>query len=312
MIKEIINRIDEHKSFLITSHISLEGDALGSELAFYLLLRKLKKKVFVYNQDPLPPIYRFLPCSHIIRNQGVKNDFEVGIVLDCSDSSRTGKVKDYLTNMNLIINIDHHISNTCFGDINWIDSRASSTCEMLYKLCQKLQLLDKKIALCLYTGIFTDTGGFTYANTTFRTHQVVFELLKYHLHPHKVDEELHSLCTSHDLRFIGKVLTSLNFDAQKKICWIKIKDWQDKDYDLTEIIFSILRLLKDVEVFIIFKRVARDKVRVNFRSRSFVDVNRIAKFFGGGGHKRASGTTIEDTLENTEKKVIAFVERAFL
>jgi phosphoesterase RecJ-like protein len=169
--------------------------------------------------------------------------------------------------------------------------------------------MDKKIALCLYTGIFTDTGNFTYANVDSEVHRVVASLMKYNLGPHRIYETIHSLCLPADLKFMGRIISSLKFDPERKICWSTINKWKEGDYDLTEVLFQIMRLLKEPEVFLLFKRVSNKKTRVNLRSRRRVDVNRVAKFFGGGGHKRASGTTVEDTLENTERKVVAFVKR---
>ena len=310
-IKKIIEKIRDSKTFLITAHMNLEGDALGSELAMYLLLRKFKKKVVICNNDPTPQIYEFLPHSKVIKNSLKDEKFDVALVLDCSDSSRVGKVKDYLSNARCIINIDHHVSNTYFGDINWVEPHYSSACQMLYNLCANIDsdIMDKNIALCLYTGIFTDTGSFTYANTDKETHRVISALMKYKINPHIIDENLHSLCSIEDVAFISKVVSSLKYDTRKKVCWALIKKWKDKGYDLTEVIFSVMRLLRDVEVFLLFKKLDKRKVRVNFRSRNYVDVNHIAQFFGGGGHKRASGTTIEGTLEGVEKKVIHFVKR---
>jgi phosphoesterase RecJ-like protein len=308
-INKIIEKIKNNKSFLITSHVSLEGDALGSELAMYILLKKLKKKAVIYNHDVTPPNYKFLPFYRVIKHSIAENQFDIALALDCSDSSRAGKVKDYLSRANCIINIDHHISNTYFGDINWIDPKASSTSQMLFELCDKLKIMDRNTALCIYTGIFTDTGNFTYSNTTEATYKILANLMHYNIHPHAIYQHIHSLCEGKDFKFIGNVISSLEFDSRKKICWATIKKWKEKDYDLTEVIFSIMRLLKDVEVFILFKKVDSNKVRINFRSRSYVDVNRIAQFFGGGGHKRASGTTVEDTLEGAKKKVISFVRR---
>lgn len=308
-LKKIVERIHESKTFLVTAHVNLEGDALGSELAMYALLKKLRKKVFICNHDWTPHIYKFLPFSGVIRNEIEGEKFDTAMVLDCSDSSRTGKVKNYLSRAKCIINIDHHISNTCFGDINWVDSKASSASQMLYKLCEKMRIIDYNIAVCLYTGIFTDTGNFTYANVTKETHKIVASLMNYRIPPHVIYNNLHSIYDQFDLQFMGKVLSSLKFDGSKKICWASIKKWEEKEYDLTEIVFSIMRLLKDVEVFLLFKKVAKNKVRVNFRSRSHIDVNKAAKFFGGGGHNRASGTTMEDTLEGAEKKVVDFIKR---
>jgi phosphoesterase RecJ-like protein len=309
MLKKIIEKILNSKTFLISAHINLEGDALGAELATYLLLKKLKKRVTICNNDRTPSIYRFLPSSGVIKNYIENERFDVALILDCSDSSRLGDIKNHLGNVKCIINIDHHISNTFFGDINWVNPRLSSASEMVYKLCERFRIIDRRIALCLYTGVFTDTGNFTYANTTRETHRVVAELLHYNLPVHKIYENIHSLCEPSDLKFISRILSTLRCDAHKKVCWVTIRHWQEKDYDLTEVIFSIMRLLKNTEVFLIFKKLGEKSVRVNFRSRSYVDVNRIAKFFGGGGHKRASGTTLDCNLKEAQKKVISFIKR---
>jgi len=310
MIEKIIEKIKNNKSFLITSHINLEGDALGSELAFYIVLRKLKKKVVIFNSDKSPSIYNFLPNINSIKNSIDKEKFDVGIILDCSDYSRIGNVKDYIiTQTNCIINIDHHISNTHFGDINWVNPKAASTSYMLYEIFKKIKIINRDIALCLYTGIFTDTGGFTYANTTPSVHKVAFDLLHYKIYPYKINEYLESLCSINDLKLISRFLNSIKVDKKRRICWLKINKWEEKEYDLTEVIFSILKLLKDIELFIIFKSISKNKTRINFRSRSFIDVNKIAKVFGGGGHKRASGTTVDGLLDDVEKKVISFIKK---
>ncbi len=308
-MKEIIKAIEANNKFLITAHINLEGDALGSELGIYGLLRELKKKAVIYNDDTTPKIYEFLPYVKIIKNDLKEDRFDAALVLDCSDSSRTGRVKDYLSRVKYIVNIDHHISNTFFGDINWVDPTASSASEMVFKLCKEFKVMNKNIALALYTGMFTDTGNFTYANTTSKVHNIVSHLMKYGIKPAKIYENLHSCLSVKDLRFIGKILSSLKVDYTNRICWVLIEKWPQMGFDLTEIIFSVMKFLRDMEVFVLFKRIDSKKVRVNFRSRAKVDVNRIAKFFGGGGHKRASGTTIEGDLLSTEKKVISFIKR---
>ena len=308
-LKKIVDKIKMSKSFLITAHMSLEGDALGSELATYILLKKLKKRVVIYNNDPTPETYKFLPFNRVIKNSIKDEKFDVAMVVDCSDLSRTGKVKDIVNKAGCIINIDHHISNTNFGDLNWVEPSSGSASQVLYHLCEKFKIIDKDIAICLYTGISTDTGNFTYASTDSQTHKIVSVLMEYDLQPHKIYDALHSLYNPSDLNFIGKVISSLKFDPLKKICWAKITDWQNENYDITEVVFSMMRQLKDPEVFFIFKRSDKNKTRINFRSRGRIDVNKIAKFFGGGGHKNASGTTIEEPIEKAEKKVISFTRR---
>lgn len=308
MIKEIIEKINKSKTFLITAHMNLEGDALGSELASYIALRKMGKKVVICNHDFTPESYNFLPFAKVIKNEFKEKKVDVAMVLDCSDPFRTGKIKDYLSRAECVINIDHHISNSYFGDINWVEPKASSACQVLYELWHKLGIIDKKSAICLYTGIFTDSGGFTYTSTNSRTHEIAADLLRYGIAPNKIYEQLRSLCSPRDLKTLSLIMSSLKFDSTGKVCWAVLKVWEEKDYDLTEIIFSMMRLLKRVEVLILLKKIDKNKVRINFRSRAAVDVNKIAKVFGGGGHKRASGATVEGELEAVEQKVISYLE----
>ncbi|MBN2483678.1 MAG: bifunctional oligoribonuclease/PAP phosphatase NrnA [Candidatus Omnitrophica bacterium] len=309
MIRKIIEILKNNKKFLITAHMNLEGDALGAQLAMYCLLKHLKKQAYICDNDPVPRAYSFLPHVKKIRTEVPDIQFDAALVLDCSDSFRTGMIKNHLSRARYIVNIDHHISNTFFGDVNWVDPYSSSACEIVYRLCKKMGIMDRQIALCLYTGIFTDTGNFTYANTTKRVHKIASELIEYNISPHKIDEHLHSFCDMKDLDLIGSIVKSLKVNSNGKIVWAVIQHWPEKEYDLTEIIFSIMRLLHDVEVFVLFKKVSAHRVRVNLRSRSRVDVNRVAKFFGGGGHKRASGATVDGTLPVVEKQVISFIRR---
>lgn len=310
-VKKVIDTIESNSNFLITSHMNLEGDALGSELALRLLLLRLKKKVTVYNHDLAPEIYDFLPGYKKIKNKLTKNKFDVFFVLDCSDISRSGKAGKSAEKSAKVVNIDHHISNNYFGDINWVEPKMSSTCQMIYYLAKEMKLMDEEIALCLYTGILTDTGSFTYANTNSDTHKVITDLMKYGVAPHKISEKINSMCTFNDLKLIAKLILGLKFSRDKKICWVALTNWPKKSYDLTEVIFSMMRLLKGPQAFIIFKRVDRHKTRVNFRSRSdVIDVNKIAQFFGGGGHRRASGTTLLKGLKESERQVISFINKS--
>ncbi len=308
-IKKIISLIKNNNDFLITAHMNLEGDALGSELALYSMLKKLKKNAVIWNQDPTPKTYDFLPKHQVIKKVIKKRKFDVIFALDCSDISRSGKVKEDLPEFSTLVNIDHHISNTYFGDLNWVEPKIGSTCEMIYYLADKLKLVDNEVALCLYTGIVTDTGNFTYASTSSQTHKVIADLMNFNIQPDWIDQKINSLCEADDLKLIGRHISRLKFTSNKKVCWATISKWQDKNYDFTEVIFSIMRLLRDPEVLIIFKKIGKNKTRINFRSRSNLDVNKIAKFFKGGGHQKASGTTLEENLKDSENKVISFVRK---
>lgn len=311
-LKKIIKVIKKEKSFLLSTHLDVEGDALGSELAMYLLLKRLRKKVCMYNPQKIPANYSFLPFSSQVQHSPPWEEFDVGIILDCSDISRLGRAKNSFYKTRVLINIDHHISNTRFTDINLVDPYASSTCELVYKLYKKFfPKLNKNVALCLYTGIFTDTGCFTYGSTDPAVHKIIAELMSYGVLAPKVYHNVYGFYKFKDIAFIGKVLSTLKQDKNGKILWVKTDKWRESAYgDLTEAIFHNLRFIKNAQIFVLFKKIGNGTVRVNFRSRGRFDVNKIAKFFGGGGHRNASGTTIrKSSLAAAENKVISFIKK---
>lgn len=319
-LKKVIACIKRNKNFLITSHTNLEGDALGCELAFYRLLRKLGKHATIINEDDLPYGYDFLRGKNIIKKfkqnlKGIK--FDCFVVLDCSDLKRTGEVYRINTENKPILNIDHHISNQRFGDINWVEPSVSSCSEMIYKLYKKLHLsLDKAVAICLYTGILSDTGSFRYSNTASFTHQAVSELLKYNFNILQIYKNIYENIPFEDMKLLSKILPNMRREAGGKIVWFQVKRDMLKNkrlsFDLSEHILSFGRAIKDVEVAVLFKENlgVRDEIRVNFRSQGKVDVNRIASFFGGGGHKAASGATVTGKLDRVRKKVLAKIRES--
>lgn len=320
-LKKVVACIRSHKNFLITSHANLEGDALGSELAFYRILKKLGKSAAIVNEDAVPCGYDFLPNKDsIIKFKKNMKDirFDCFVLLDCSDLRRTGEV--YTLNSKIqrpVLNIDHHISNEGFGDINWIQPDASSCCEMIYKLHKKLRLsLDRDTALLLYVGMLTDTGSFRYSNATSFTHKAVSELLKYNLEPPKIYKNIYENVPLEDMKLLSKILPRIKVAGKGAIAWFQIKRntlrHKRLSFDLTETLLSFARAIKDVEVAVLFKENlgVRDEVRVNFRSQGKIDVNRIAQVFGGGGHRTASGATVKGNIDQVIKKVLAKIKES--
>jgi len=314
-LEKVIACLKRNKSFLITAHTNLEGDALGSEIAFYRLLKAMGKRATIINDDFIPYGYDFL--SGIKRIKKFKQSqtdmkFDCFVILDCSGLKRCGEVSKINLDKKIIVNIDHHISNEKFGDINWIEPSASSCTEMIYKLYKKLHIaFDKDIAIALYLGMLTDTGSFRYTNTTSFTHQAVSELLKYNLDIPKVYKNVYENIPSSDMELLIKILPTIRYSASGKIVWFQLKrellEKRKLSFDLSEHILSFGRAIKDVEAAVLFKENLRtkDEIRVNLRSQGKVDVNKIAQFFGGGGHRAASGATIRGKIDQVRKKVLA-------
>lgn len=314
---QVIEAIKKWNNFLITAHVNPEGDSLGSQLAMKELLDGLGKKSFIFDSDPVPGHFKFLPKSNIVMNKMAKEiRFDAALVLDCPTLKRTGKVADVIKDA-AIINIDHHISNEKFGKINWVDSRASSAGEMVYRLFKEMgRPLTREAALCLYIAILTDTGSFNYDNTSSVTHGIAGELLGYGLEPAIVSENVYERRSLADLKLLGSVLATIKTGASGAIAYMELtrKMLADTGTDMSksEGLVNYARSIDGVKVAMLFREDAKEtnKVNVSFRSKGGANVNTIASYFGGGGHVRASGCVMEGNIGEVEKKVLAKVEEA--
>lgn len=313
-LKKVIACIKRKTNFLITTHTNLEGDALGSELAFYRLVRSLGKRAVMVNDDCLPYGYDFMPGVKKIsrldaRSKSLK--FDCLVILDCSDLKRCGQVSGIGLCGKAVLNIDHHVSNTRFGSINWVEEDSSSCSQMIYKLYKAMRVpLDKDTATLLYVGMLTDTGSFHYHHTSAYTHYAVAELLGYGLDIQRIYKNIYQSIPLTDIRLLLKILPGIKISASRKIAWFVLHADVFKDrkisLDLSEQLLNFARVIKGIEVAVLFKENLKSKneVRVNFRSQGKVDVNKVAKLFGGGGHRTASGCTISGKIGRVEERVL--------
>lgn len=316
-LKKVIGAINKYKRFLITAHVGLEGDAIGSELGLALLLKAKGKSAVIINEDDVPKNYGFLNNRSLIKPLGAKIKHpEATFILDCSELSRCGKVVKIIPKGLPLIAVDHHISNTQFADINWVKPQSSSTGEMIYELYKAMGVpFEPRSALCLYTAIMTDTGSFRYATTSYKTHQAAAELLKFNIFAEKVYQSVYQSNSYSDVLLLKKALNSLEIDSNGRIAWLKInKDYSDSQTqtDQTDSILDFARRIKGIEVCFLLKK-TKDKrsIRVNLRSRGKIDVSKIAQYFGGGGHKNASGCTIKGAFPIVENKVLSRIKQEF-
>lgn len=319
-IQKIIKQIKIHRNFLITSHVNPEGDALGSELAFYGLIKSLQKDAVIVNEESLSYGYGFFPeADKIIKYKSnlIGNlEFDCFAALDCSDLKRTGEVYRLISPGLPILNIDHHISNSNFGSFNWVDPAASSCAQMVYELYKKMGVkIDKTIALYLYFGILTDTGSFRFSNTSSQTHRIAAELLDYGLVAPEIYKNAYGNLPYRDMQLVARVLNDIKRSYKGKIVWFQVKSGLLKKYkplcvDLSDSVMNFGRAIKDTEVVVLFKENlgVKNQVRINFRSQGNADVNKIANFFGGGGHKSASGCTMHGRIDDIRRKVLRKIE----
>ena len=306
----IIDVIKNHKSFLVTSHIRLDGDALGSELAIYHFLAHMGKDVVVYNQDETPGNYRFLHGSDKIANDLSDIDrFEVAIVLDCSELERIGKDASRIGTIKRIINIDHHFSNGKFGSFSYVDYNASSTGELLYRLLTAADFdLTKDIATNLFAAIFTDTGGFRYGSTKKDTLIASGHLIEKGADPQWISEHIYESYPSSKIRLMSRVLDTLTFDWIKKVGYmVVLRNTLEETGALmehTDGFVDIPRSIQGVEISILFVELSDRCFKLSLRSKGKVNVERVARIFGGGGHINAAACRIEGDLETVKKKVM--------
>ncbi|MCK9430249.1 MAG: bifunctional oligoribonuclease/PAP phosphatase NrnA [Candidatus Omnitrophica bacterium] len=318
-LKRICASIRKYNNFLITAHTNLEGDALGSELSFYSLIRKLGKQGVILNEDGIPYGHDFLPGIKKIRKLDDKSSsikFDCLVVLDCADLKRTGGVYRINKNNKPVLNIDHHISNRGFGDAHWVDPQASSCSEMIYRIYKQMRIpISRPEAICLYTGMMTDTGSFRYSNTSSFTHQAVAELLKFNINVPLIYRYVYENLAMDETKLLIKLLPQISFSVGGRIAYFKLKRNLLKNgaisMDLGDQLLSFGRSIKGVEVVLLFKESpgVKNQVRINLRSHGKVDVNKIAAIFGGGGHKTAAGCTAHGETNQVVKQVLASIQR---
>ncbi len=307
-IKQAIKRFDK---FLITSHINPEGDSIGSEIAMAYLLKKLGKESVILNDSPVPNLLRFMKGTEYVLKEIPRNfNYQAVIILDCPDLTRIGKANEYIKKGSVIINIDHHISNINFGKFNWVEPEFSSAGEMVYDLFKAFKVkigLDEAVAL--YVAIMTDTGSFRYSNTSSKTHRIAAELIDMGIEPYEVHAKIYETSSIQDTNLLGEALQTMKLTDDGKIAWLWVtKEMLKKtkaSLEGTEGIINFARSIGGVDIAVLFRETGtEDRVKVSFRSKGRVDVNKLASVFGGGGHPTASGCTVFGKIEDVEKKVL--------
>jgi phosphoesterase RecJ-like protein len=307
VLKEISQVLSKNNTFLIATHLHPDGDAIGSLIVFLGLMEDLGKEARALSESPVPALYRFLPGSQKISTKLDKNfKPEVAVVLDTPTLDRLGRIKEYVAKAPFIINIDHHISNARFGNINWvIDS--SAVAEMIMALLQYLKVeITPDWAICLYTAILTDTGSFRYINTTSKTHRIAATLIEKGVRPAEIAQNVYETNTPQKMQFIARVLKNLKVSSNGEIAWVTVPPYQK--YENDEEIVTYPRSLESVRIAILFRELKGNKVKISFRSKGGVDVNTLAQKFGGGGHPAASGCVVKGALPYVRRKILEEAE----
>lgn len=319
----ILQRINNARHILVTSHADPDGDAIGSLLALGLALTKHGKQTTLYNESIIPAVYQFLPgVERISRQLGATGDYDLVLTLDCGDLQRIGADSQAIGRMGCLINIDHHVSNTGFGHIQLIDPRACATAEIVYHLVKSLGVaIDPEIAVAIYTGILTDTGSFRFSNTTPAAFAISREMTEIGVDPYHVAQRVFGSYSLGRIKLLNLALNSIEISRNGKLSMMTVTrsmlaetGTQPEDIDG---LINYARRIEAVKVAALIQeqtngrssREGHGSFHVSLRSDGTVDVAAMAGAFGGGGHFSAAGFQVESTPAEIKTELIRWSEK---
>lgn len=314
--QEFFDIVESKERFLIGCHVHPDGDAIGSLLAMGLALLNRGKKVEMVCSEGVPNVYYFLEGSRLINREiNFSASPEVLICVDCAEKERISLPPEVWSIKGLtVINIDHHITNGGFGDLNLIDSNVGATGELIFYLLREGRYpIDRKIATALYTAVATDTGFFRYANTSASVLEAALSLVRdFQVEPAKVAEQVHEQKSYNSILMLGEVLRTLQRGAGGRVAWMvldqKLLSRYAVENEETESFVNYARSIEGVEIGLLFKELRPNEIKLSWRSASNVDVSKLASYFGGGGHTRAAGCNIAGPVSEVVKKVLNFID----
>lgn len=316
IVDRIIELIKESKDICVVGHVRPDGDCVGSQLGLGLALQNAGKNVTVWNQDPMPSKLAFLDPKHLLEPPAKGRAFDCVIATDCASAERLGTVLGAIADRKILVNIDHHASNTRYGDLNWIAAREPSTGELIFRLLKAGNWpITPAISDCLFTAVSTDTGSFQYPTTRPATYHVAGELVKRGADLARICNEVYQSFPLARVRLLKHVYNKfrLAHDNQIAYFWLKKKDYARTGSDPadSEGLIDHIRAIEPVIVACVFEEIEPTLTRISLRSKtSKVDVNKIAQTFGGGGHAAAAGARVEGTPLSVQRRVIGAVKKA--
>lgn len=303
---ELLELIQGAQRFLVVSHTSPDGDAIGSTLAMALLLREQGKDVVAYNRDPIPYNFQFLPGAETWQT-AIDEDakFDVTILLDCAEPSRIGEDFPAQGWGESIAVVDHHKTwDQNFADLYIRDVNAAATGELIYRLASRMGAISRDVAKNLYCCLMTDTGSFRYSNTSRTAFRIAGELVEAGVDPWEMTSHIYESQPRERLELLCRVLGTLSLSACGRLAFLRVErsmlEGLDPEGDLTDGFINYARSIRGVEVATQLREDDDGVWRVSFRSRGLVDVSALAERFGGGGHFNAAGCTIQAEPQEIE------------
>lgn len=309
-VLEVIRR---GRRFAVGSHARPDGDAVGSMLACGMMLAQMGKQADLVSADPVPLIYRGLPCAGTIRQtQRLEGEYDAVILLECDGVARTRLAG---LEGRMLMNIDHHVSGRNFAAVNWIDTDACAVGEMVYRVARAAGVtVTADMAACLYAAVLTDTGSFCYEGTDAHAFELARELVGYGAEPAKIAREVYFSNPLSKIMLLGAALANLKRDGKLAWLWVTHADMQrtgaaEED---CEGIVNYAISVSGVEAAVLVRELPDRRARVSLRSKGRLDVAQIAAAFGGGGHRHAGGCTLEGPLTAACDRILETMRRALM
>jgi phosphoesterase RecJ-like protein len=304
MLERVLQEIRARQRFVVTSHARPDGDGIGSALACGQILRLMGKDAEVVMHDGVPRIYQNLPFAERVVQADTVPANDAVILLECDGLRRTlleGLEPSFL------INIDHHVSGRNFAHINWIDSSVMATAELVFRLARRACVpVDRDIATCLYTALMTDTGSFMFEGTNEHTFTVARELVLAGADPAQCARHIYFGHSTAKLRLLGAALSNLHREGPLAWIWVtqdQMQQFSAREEDCEGLVNYALSM-GDVQVAIFFRELPDRRYRVSLRSKGEVNVSTVAEHFGGGGHRCASGCSLEGPLAVAVARIV--------
>ena len=314
-MQAVIDKIMEAKSEAVLTHLNEDPDTIGSCFAFAKVMRKLGKEATVYVNGRIESRLAFIGDDYVLYQEGMKHNHDLCACIDCGDLGRIAERKSLFEEINNSINIDHHLTNTNFADANYVDGKAAAAGEILYALFEKMGIeLDNDIAKDLYTAICSDTGCFKYSNVTSKTMRTAANLLEYDFDHAEVARLLFDSESLAAAKLKAEITENIKEYADGKIKAVITDEKIGAKYgmgkeDIPNLV-DIPRRIEGTEIAVCIKR-TNNGFRLNLRSNGKADVAEVAMKFGGGGHIKAAGATLDfDSTEKAERAVIDACKRA--
>jgi phosphoesterase RecJ-like protein len=308
----LLTRLRAENRFLLTSHANPDGDAIGSEIGMARILRSLGKGAVIWNRDATPTLYRELPGVGRIHSGdeppgGFPDAFDAVVVLECPSLDRTG-LEAHLGALPQL-NIDHHMGNEHYADVNWVDPAAPAVGEMVFRLARGLMAeIDAQTATALFLTLVTDTGGFRFANATPEAFEAAAALVREGARPEQVAEWLYESRPASSIQLLGEMLQSLTLHADGRIASALLSremfERSGAETSDTEGLVDVPRSIAGVRTVALLRQTGDDRFKISLRSQGDVDVEKIARAHGGGGHKNAAGFNVEGELDELRGRIV--------